>query len=385
MLKNCIGQSLDNTRSELKITLVAADFLSAPDKAARRGANKTQRGDCMQEVVQDIDRWQETDTPIALATVVQTWGSAPRKVGAKMALTPGNQISGSVSGGCVEGAVFEEGVRALKKQRPKLLHFGVADETAWDVGLACGGTIEVFVEPLDSPTYHFMRELLAQDAAGAVITVIRGPEPLLGRKLAVSRAGGRLGTLGDPALDEQAISAEAAARHSQRVQLANEVEVFIDVVRPALRLVLVGGVHIAVALTSLAKILGYRTIIVDPRRAFGSAERFPHADELVQAWPDEAFEQVALTPETAVVLLTHDPKIDDPALKIILNRPVFYVGALGSVSTHAKRVARLRADGITEAQLERIHAPVGLDIGASTPEDIALSILAEVVKTHAGK
>jgi xanthine dehydrogenase accessory factor len=339
----------------------------------------------MQEVISDIDRWQEFGATIALATVVQTWGSAPRKAGAKMALTPDHRISGSVSGGCVEGDVFEAGIRVLKQQRAKLLHYGVADETAWEVGLACGGTIEVFVEPLDPDTYQFMRRLIAQDEAGAVITVIRGPEALLGKKLAASRSGERLGTLGDSWLDSVAVNAEAKVNHSQRLQLTGELEVFIDVVRPAPKVVMVGGVQIAVALTGLAKILGFRTTVVDPRQVFGSAERFPHADELIQAWPDEAFEKIALTPETAVVLLTHDPKIDDPALKIILQQPVFYVGALGSVRTHAKRVERLRHDGFSEAQINRIHAPIGLDIGASTPEDIALSILAEIVKTRAGQ
>lgn len=337
----------------------------------------------MKEVLQDIDRWQEADAQIALATVVQTWGSAPRKAGAKMALTPEGQISGSVSGGCVEGAVFEAGVKSLKKRRPKLLHYGVADDTAWEVGLACGGTIEVFVEPLNNETYLFMRGLIERDEAGGVITVIKGPEALLGRKLAISRAGERLGSLGEAALDEQAIAAEAGSRKSHRQQLTDEVEVFIDVVRPALKLVMVGGVHIAVALTSIARTLGYRTTVIDPRQAFGSAERFPHVDQLVSLWPDEAFAQVPLTPETAVALLTHDPKIDDPALKIILNQPVFYVGALGSPRTHAQRVERLRGYGFSQAQIERIHAPIGLDIGADTPEAIALSIMAEVAKAHA--
>jgi xanthine dehydrogenase accessory factor len=337
----------------------------------------------MNEVLQDVDRWQKTGANIALATVVQTWGSAPRGVGAKMALTPDGRISGSVSGGCVEGVVFEAGVKALKKQRAKLLHFGVADDTAWDVGLACGGTIDVFVEPLDSDACQFVRDLIRHDEAGAVITVINGPADLLGRKLAVSHTGERLGSLGETALDEQAIVVEAEAQQPQRLQLNNEVEVFLDVIRPALKLVMVGGVHIAVALTGMARILGYQTIVVDPRHAFGNTERFPHADALVQAWPDEAFQQVPLTPETAVVLLTHDPKIDDPALRIILNEPVFYVGALGSVRTHAKRAERLRGYGFTQTQIDRIHAPIGLNISADTPQAIALSIMAQVVQTRA--
>ncbi len=337
----------------------------------------------MKDVLNDIEQWRADGVPIALATVVQTWGSAPRQAGAKMALTPDGRITGSVSGGCVEGAVFEAGLEALAQQRPRLLHFGVADETAWDVGLACGGTIEVFVEALDTAVYPFMRDLIRRDEAGAAITIIRGPEGTLGRKLAVSRAGRRAGTLGDVSLDEQATAVAQLATHPHRVQLTDDVELFLDVVRPAPRLVMVGGVHIAVALTRLAKTLGYHTTVVDPRRAFGSAARFPHVDELIQAWPDEAFAQVALTEETAVALLTHDPKIDDPALKIILEKPVFYVGALGSRKTHAKRIERLRGYGLSAAQIARIHGPIGLDIGANTPEELALSILAQIVKSRA--
>ncbi len=338
----------------------------------------------MKEVIDDINRWHEEKQPVALATVVQTWGSAPRKVGAKMALTPDGRISGSVSGGCVEGAVVEEGTAALQANQPKLLHFGVADETAWDVGLACGGTIEVFVEPLDTAVYHFMHSLIQNDEAGAAITIIRGPEEMLGRKLAVSRAGERLGTLGDAALDAQAVAAETPLVHPQRVQLSDEVEVFIDTVRPAPTLIMVGGVHIAIALTSYAKTLGYRTLVIDPRRAFGSDARFPHVDQLIQAWPDKAFAEVKVTPETAVALLTHDPKIDDPALKIILKASPFYIGALGSNKTHARRVERLHGYGFGEAEIGRIHGPIGLNIGAQTPEEIALSIMAEIVKARSG-
>ncbi|MCA9917893.1 MAG: XdhC family protein [Anaerolineales bacterium] len=338
----------------------------------------------MKEVIDDINRWQAENQSIALATVVQTWGSAPRKVGAKMALTPDGAISGSVSGGCVEGAVFEEGTAVLQAKHPKLLHFGVADETAWDVGLACGGTIEVFVERLDTAVYQFIHTLIQNDTAGAAITVIRGPEALLGRKLAVSRAGERLGTLGNAALDAQAIAAEAKAIYPQRVQLTDEVEIFIDTVRPAPTLIMVGGVHIAIALTSYAKTLGYHTLVIDPRRAFGSDERFPHVDQLIQAWPDKAFAEVKIGEETAVALLTHDPKIDDPALKIILKSNPSYVGALGSKKTHAKRVERLRGYGFSEAEIGRIHGPIGLDIGAQTPEEIALAIMAEIVQARSG-
>lgn len=335
----------------------------------------------MKDVMADIDQWlAESEEPIALATVVQTWGSAPRKVGAKMALTPDGRIAGSVSGGCVEGAVFEAGTETLQSGTPQLLHFGVADETAWNVGLACGGTIEVFVEPLARATYDFVHEIVAQDRVGASVTVIQGPPALLGRKLTVARGRDQAGSLGEAALDEQAVAQAEAARRSQRVHLSDDVEVFIDVYRPAPTLIMVGGVHIAIALTSMAKTLGFRTIVVDPRRAFGSEARFPHVDKLLQLWPQKAFAEIALTPETAVALLTHDPKIDDPALKVLLDSPVFYVGALGSTRTHAKRVKRLEKMGFGEEKIGRIHAPIGLDIGADNPEEIALAIMAQIVQ-----
>jgi xanthine dehydrogenase accessory factor len=175
------------------------------------------------------------------------------------------------------------------------------------------------------------------------------------------------------------LTAAPTIKQAQRLALTDAVEVFVDAIRPAPTLVMVGGVHIAVALASLAKTLGYHTIVIDPRRAFGSDERFPHADQLITAWPDKALAQIELTPETAVALLTHDPKIDDPALKIVLNSPAFYIGALGSRKTHAKRRQRLEQMGFDEASIARIHAPIGLDIGAQSPEEIALSILAEIV------
>ncbi|MCA9930931.1 MAG: XdhC family protein, partial [Anaerolineales bacterium] len=265
---------------------------------------------------------------------------------------------------------------------PSLLHFGVTDETAWDVGLACGGTIEIFVEPLDSGIFNFVSQLIESDSAGVVMTIIHGPNELLSRKLAVSHAGERLGTLGDVALDEAAILAAKTAVSPRRVQLTAEVEIFVDTVRLAPRLVMVGGVHIAIALTSMAQMVGFHTTVIDPRRAFGSSARFPHVDRLIQAWPDDAFAEVELTPETAVCLLTHDPKIDDPALKIALNSPVFYIGALGSPKTHAQRIERLHGYGFNDTQIGRIHAPIGLNIGANTPEEIALSILAEIVQVR---
>jgi xanthine dehydrogenase accessory factor len=335
----------------------------------------------MRDIFADLDRWRERGDRIAVATVVQTWGSAPRAAGSKMALTPDNDIAGSVSGGCVEGAVYETGTEVIATGTPQLLHFGVADETAWEVGLACGGMIDVFVEPFDPALHEFWRGLLADDErSAAIVTVIKGQPNLLGHKLMLSEDGKVSGELGG-GLDEAATSAARAAMAegpSRRVPLG-ESEIFIEVISPAPTLVVVGGAHISIALTAIARTLGYRTIVIDPRRAFGTETRFPHVDKLIQEWPDEALSQIKITSSTAVAMLTHDPKLDDPALKIVLPGPAFYVGALGSRTTQAKRRARLLAEGLTEAQLDRLHGPIGIDIGGRTPEEIALSVMAEIV------
>jgi len=341
----------------------------------------------MRDVMSAIDRWQAEEYDVALATVIETWGSAPRRVGAKMALANGSKIAGSVSGGCVEGAVYETGVTVLREGIPQLLHFGVADETAWDVGLACGGTIDVFVEKLDPSVYANLRDLVQRDQLFATVTVISGDKAMLGKKLIVHGNGRRFGSI-DPRLDELAAEVaqtSLAAGRSERLLLKpyetaeHQVEIFVEINQPAPGLVIVGGVHIAIALTTLAKTLAYRTTIVDPRRAFGNVERFPNVDQLIQLWPDKAFQEINITSSTAVATLTHDPKIDDPALRISLASPAFYVGALGSRRTHERRLKRLAAAGLSDEQLSRIHGPIGLDIGAQTPEEIALAIMAQIV------
>ena len=338
----------------------------------------------MRDILPDLEKWRaDNNNSIALATVIQTWGSSPRREGAKMALTPDGKITGSVSGGCVEGAVFETGVDVLKSGTPQLLHFGVADETAWEVGLACGGSIDIFVKPLAKEFFNDLRSMLVEERPAVTITVVRGPSDALGREIMLRDDGTTSGTLAlDGDLDARALNLarEALANgESRRAMLNEEIEVFIEVILPPPTLIVVGGVHITIALVSLAKTLGYRTVVVDPRSAFGNAERFPNVDQLIQSWPDEAFEQVPLTRSTAVAMLTHDPKLDDPALKLALPSSAFYVGALGSKNTQAKRRKRLLEDGLTEEELNRLHGPIGLEIGAATPEEIAMSIMAEIV------
>lgn len=338
----------------------------------------------MRDILSDVERWRTQGKRIALATVVQTWGSAPRRAGSKLGLASDGQFSGSVSGGCVENAVIETGLDVLKTDRPQLLHFGVADETAWEVGLACGGSIDIFVKPLDEKSYNEIRSVIQDNQQAVLATVISGSDDVLGHELFIREDGNLFGDISN---DRRAKIVELANEtfvtgESHRAMLDDVTEVFLEFISPPPTLIAVGGVHITVALMSLAKTLGYRTVVIDPRGAWGNEERFPNADQLIQAWPDKAFEQVKVTRSTAITMLTHDPKLDDPAVKIALNSPAFYVGALGSKTTNAKRRARLLGDGITDEQYARLHAPIGIDIGAASPEEIALAIMAEVVSAY---
>ncbi len=333
----------------------------------------------MLNLIPAAERWLAEGEQVALATVIGTWGSAPRGVGAKMAVSGTGKMSGSVSGGCVEGAVAGAAAEVMRSGRPQLLHFGVADETAWEVGLACGGEIEVFVQPLQGEMLEVIRA--AADTPSVALTVVRGLDESLGRQLLLLKDGKLLGALG-AVLDEAALehAREALAEgRSQRVQVAGGTELFIEISLSPPTLVVVGGVHIAIALVAMAKALGYRTVVVDPRRSFGTAERFPDVDQLMHSWPDRALTELELDISMAVAVLTHDPKLDDPALGVALRSPAFYVGALGSRSTNEKRRERLLASGLAAEQLQRLRAPIGLDLGGRSPAEIALSVLAEIV------
>jgi xanthine dehydrogenase accessory factor len=303
-----------------------------------------------------------------------------------MAITATGKIAGSVSGGCVEGAVVEAAAEVIKSGRPRLLRFGVADDTAWAVGLACGGHIEVFVTTLDARLFEPLRSALEGERSAAMATVVGGAGASLGRAVLLSDDGTTRGSLGEtvdgPALPS---AREALADGRCRRLSLGDADVFVEAFPPSPTLVVVGGVHIAVALTTLAKALGYRAIVVDPRRAFGNEERFPHADRLVSGWPDEALGKIGLTTQTAVAVLTHDPKLDDPALRVALPSPAFYVGALGSRKTQEKRRARLLEAGITEEHLARLHAPIGLDLGGRSPAEIALAVMGQVVAARNGR
>ncbi|HKK36020.1 MAG TPA: XdhC family protein [Paracoccaceae bacterium] len=310
--------------------------------------------------------WIAEGRRAALATVVETWGSAPRPVGSQLAISEEAEIMGSVSGGCVEGAVVAEALEALEDGACRILEYGVSDEDAFAVGLACGGTIRVLVEPID---------------------VGEGPEAALVRRLAEARAARRAAVYAvnvatwERRLIEEGATGElgaAAARRRHTDRSGFEDDWFLGVHNPPLRMIVVGAVHIAQALMPMARIAGYDAALVDPRDAFGAEHRFP-GERILHDWPDEALDALGLDARTAVVTLTHDPKLDDPAIRRALASDAFYLGCLGSKKTHAKRVARLEGDFASET-LARIHAPVGADIGAATPAEIAVAILAEITE-----
>ena len=302
--------------------------------------------------------WHREGRGAVLATVLETWGSAPRAAGSQLVVDGSGHMMGSVSGGCVEGAVVLEAGEALADGAPRILTYGVSDEEAFAVGLACGGTIRVLVEPVAHLGEDVLAALVAARGAGAavaLVTDLAGP----GRRLVAQGA--------DAAVDAR-LRADRSGIDEGR---------FIAVHNPPLRLIVVGAVHIAQALVGMARACGYAPTLIDPRGAFGSAERFP-GEVIVEEWPDEAMAALRPDARTAVVTLTHDPKLDDPALAAALRSGAFYVGCLGSKRTHAKRVERLAAAGFLEAEIARLHAPVGLDIGARTPAEIALSVMAEI-------
>jgi xanthine dehydrogenase accessory factor len=339
----------------------------------------------MIDLLEQIKLWHKQGRLVALATVIKTWGSSPRSAGAMMAISDQSEIFGSVSGGCVEGAVIDAALRVIEGGIPRRLEFGVADEEAWEVGLSCGGEIEVYIREFTQFHLECWQEALDHGQRFCIALVIEGEEGYSGKDWCVLESGEVIQLPSTPTLlSDVKDAAEAALKgEGTRLQsLMNEQaqEVFLRFVDLPLQLVLVGGVHIAVPLVSLASTLGFDVIVIDPRKLFGTSARFPSVKELHQEWPQEAFKNINLTPSTAIVMLTHDPKIDDPALGIALNSSAFYIGALGSRKTHRKRLDRLTDQGISPEDLERIYAPVGLDLGASTPEEIALAILAEIVQ-----
>ncbi len=344
----------------------------------------------MRDLLPTLTEWSEGDPLVAVATVVGTSGSTPRPMGARLLVSRDGRMAGSVSGGCLESAVVLEAQATIAGDAPpRLLHYGISDEMGWAVGLSCGGEVDIFVETLESdgsdPVIEEVRRAIETSRPVALLTALDGDQA--GNRAAATADGGLVGSLGGSSSAAEVVAA-ARPRIASGLPGVEEISgtrVFVDPIVPAPQLVVIGAVHIAVALTTMARAAGFTVSVVDPRTAFNNLERIPDAERLVTAWPDEALPRFDLGPRDAAVCLAHDPKFEDPALTALLRTDTGYIGAIGSCGTHAKRVARLREAGFTDSDIARIHSPVGLNLGAATPEEIAVAILAEIVAVRRGR
>ncbi|MFI1675948.1 XdhC family protein [Streptomyces sp. NPDC020607] len=364
----------------------------------------------MLDIAVDLNRWVEEGRDFAVATVVSVGGSAPRGPGAALAVDGGGTVIGSVSGGCVEGAVYDLCLQALDQGEAVVERFGYSDDDAFAVGLTCGGVIEVLVAPVavDSPdraVYAAALSAAARGEATALARVFRGPAELLGRPLLVNPAGGDEGTGdegpaeegtlgGHPDLDRTAVGESrallAAGRTGEFVvsesgaHCGTDVTVLVESSQPPPRMIVFGAVDFAAALVRAGKFLGYHVTVCDARPVFATRDRFPDADDIAIEWPHRYLRRTATDARTVLCVLTHDAKFDVPLLAAALRLPVAFVGAMGSRRTHEDRNRRLREEGVTAAELARLRSPIGLDLGARTPEETALSIAAEIVAVRQG-
>lgn len=334
----------------------------------------------MREIRDDVQRWLARGDRVALATVVATRRSAPRPVGAKLAISAQGELAGSVSGGCVENEVYEYAQEVLAGAPPRLLTYGISDDLALSVGLPCGGEIDVFVEEARRPLADRLMQIVENSERAVVMTVLSGAD--LGAELLVTEGGEQLGE----APDELAELAPELIRRGRSgvVEVAGR-EVFADVYGPPPRLLIYGAVDTAEALSRAAQEIGWRPIVADARARFATSERLPSAAEIVVAWPEETLAQVQPDDATAIVILTHDDKFDVPMIIGALATDAFYIGALGSRRNQERRRERLLEEGVGEAALERVSGPCGLDVGAQTPAETAISILAEIMAVRAGR
>lgn len=340
--------------------------------------------------------------PVAMATVVRTWRSAPRPAGAAMLVTHEGEAIGSVSGGCVEGALYDLGQEVLSTGEPVLETYGVSDDDAFSVGLTCGGILEVFVERVDSSTWPELDGIVrsvAADEPVAVATVVRSVDPdQIGRHVVVRPDADHgsvvEGSLGTQRFDDT-VAADALGMLESGTtgfihygpsgeRMGEGVDVFVNSMAPAPRMYIFGAIDFSAALCRVGKGLGFRVTICDAREIFATQRRFPDADEVVVDWPHRWLASAPVDSRTVICVLTHDPKFDVPALQVALRTDAGYVGAMGSRRTHEDRLRRLKEAGVSDDELTRLHSPIGLDLGARTPEETAISIAAEIIQQRWG-
>jgi xanthine dehydrogenase accessory factor len=351
----------------------------------------------VREVLDDLLRWWEAGETVGMGTVVATFHSAPRPAGAAMLVGPDGSVVGSVSGGCVEGAVYDLATGVAGGEPPVLQRYGVSDDDAFAVGLTCGGIIDVFVEAVSTTTFPELDKVVHSIRSFepvAVATIIAGQAELLGRRLIIwpDRA---VGTLGGDRLDE-AVTDDARGLLAQGrtgtlhygslgERRMDELTVFVSAYASPPRMIVFGAIDFAAAVARVGKFLGYHVTLCDARQIFATKSRFPDADEVVVEWPHRFLARTPVDARTVICVLTHDPKFDVPVLEVALRSPAGYIGAMGSRRTHEDRLERLREAGLTEEELARLRSPIGLDLGARTPEETAVSIAAELIQLRYGR
>jgi xanthine dehydrogenase accessory factor len=353
----------------------------------------------VRDILDLISKWWDAGETFGLATVVSTFSSAPREPGAAMAVSPAGEVVGSVSGGCVEGAVYELAGEVMASGQAVLKRYGISDDTAFSVGLTCGGLIDIYVEPVSRDSFPELGEIVAAVRAGtplAVATVVAGPGEVSARRVIWAdpdRASqGALGSGDrlDEAVDDDARGMIAQGTTGVRrygpdgERRLDDLSVFVQSFTPPPQMLVFGAIDFAAAVARAGKFLGYRVTVCDARPVFATASRFPDADEVVTDWPHRYLAGIDTDARTVICVLTHDPKFDVPLLEVALRRPAAYIGAMGSRRTHEDRLARLREAGLTPDELARLRSPIGLDLGARTPEETAVAIAAELIQLRWG-
>ncbi len=356
----------------------------------------------MRDILDMMSKWWAADESFGLATVVSTFSSAPREPGAAMAVSGAGEVVGSVSGGCVEGAVYELAGEVTASGQPVLQRYGISDDTAFSVGLTCGGIIDIFVQPVSKQTFPEFGEIADAVAAGipvAAATVISGPGQVGARRIIWADGDDRpresAGSLGSGDRLDQAVDDDARGMLAQGLtgvrrygpdgeRRRDELGIFVQSFTPPPQMLVFGAIDFAAAVARAGKFLGYRVTVCDARPVFATASRFPDADEVVTDWPHRYLSGIATDSRTVICVLTHDPKFDVPLLEVALRRPAAYIGAMGSRRTHEDRLARLREAGMTSGELARLRSPIGLDLGARTPEETAVAIAAELIQLRWG-
>jgi xanthine dehydrogenase accessory factor len=354
----------------------------------------------VRDILDQIGKWWDADETFGLATVVQTFSSAPREPGAALAVSPEGVVVGSVSGGCVEGAVYDLSAQVSASGQPVLQRYGVSDDTAFSVGLTCGGIIDILVEPVSKesyPQFGDIADAVKVQQPVAVATVIAGPGQVGARRVIWPTDHMPLasGTLGAGDRLDQAVDDDARGMLAQGLtgvrkygpegeRRLDDLSVFVQSFAPPPRMLVFGAIDFAAAVARIGKFLGYRVTVCDARPVFATSARFPEADEVVTDWPHRYLAGLTTDDRTVICVLTHDPKFDVPVLEVALRVPAAYVGAMGSRRTHLDRLDRLREVGMSDAELARLRSPVGLDLGARTPEETAVAIAAELIQLRWG-